>query len=67
MGWVAKWHDSDVSADEVSSFGICSEVWFDSLDAANHDFVYRLLWVICSWTRIVKEVFGWMQRVSLNH
>jgi len=67
VSWVAKWHDSDVSADEVSSLGICSEVWLDSLDATNHHFVYRLLWVICSWARIVKEVFGWMQRVSLNH
>ena len=67
VSWVTKWHDSNVSADEVSSFGICSKIWLDSLDATYHHFVYWLLWVVCSWTRIVKEVFGWMQRVSLNH
>ena len=67
VSWVTKWHDSNVSADKVSSFGICSKIRLDSLGATYHHFVYRLLWVVCSWTRIVKQVFGWMQRVSLNH
>jgi len=64
---VSEWHDGDVSADQISSFGICSEIWLDSLDSTYHHFVQRLLWVVCSWTWIVKQVFGWMQRVSFYH